>query len=74
MVNQNSERKCCGGVRWYLNIWLEFGELFWREQGSINHNLRTIIINTQDRVQNIIQGNTWTVDDLTQELKKATLP
>jgi protein SCO1/2 len=52
----------------------QFGELFWREQGSINHNLRTIIINTQGRVQNIIQGNTWTVDDLTQELKKATLP
>jgi protein SCO1 len=50
----------------------EFGQRFWREQGAINHNLRTAVIDASGRVQQIFQGNTWTVDDLVSELVKAS--
>jgi protein SCO1/2 len=50
----------------------QFGETFWTEQGSINHNLRTIIISSSGRIQNIITGNNWSADDLVEELTKAS--
>ena len=49
----------------------QFGQKFWREEGAINHNLRTVIIDASGRVQTILQGNSWTADDLVAELKKA---
>jgi protein SCO1/2 len=50
----------------------QFGQKFWREEGAINHNLRTVVIDDAGRVQTILQGNSWTADDLVAELKKAT--
>jgi len=52
----------------------QFGQRFWREEGSINHNLRTAVIDANGRVQQMFQGNTWTVDDLVSELVKAAQP
>jgi protein SCO1/2 len=49
----------------------QFGQRFWREEGAINHNLRTAVIDASGRVQQIFQGNTWTVDDLVSEMVKA---
>ena len=49
----------------------QFGETFWREQGALNHNLRTVVINSNGRVQNIFQGNSWTAEELAKELTKA---
>jgi protein SCO1/2 len=49
----------------------QFGQRFWREEGAINHNLRTVVIDATGRVQQMFQGNTWTVDDLVSELIKA---
>lgn len=48
----------------------QFGQRFWREEGAINHNLRTAVIDATGRVQQMFQGNTWTVDDLVAELLK----
>ena len=51
----------------------QFGMLFWHEsEGSgISHNLRTVVVNTQGRVQKIIPENKWTSDELVPEMIRA---
>jgi protein SCO1/2 len=49
----------------------QFGQFFWRDSGSISHNLRTVVIDAQGRVQKIIPANKWTSDELVTELLKA---
>jgi len=56
----------------------QFGLLFWRpnpaEPAAINHNLRTVVIDAQGRVQKIYTENTWKVDELVEEIVKAARP
>jgi protein SCO1/2 len=50
----------------------QFGETFWKDEtGLINHNLRTIIIDSAGRVKNIYTGNAWKPEELVQDLKEA---
>lgn len=50
----------------------QFGLAFWHDEtGSISHNLRTAIIDSQGKVQAVFQGNNWTSDELVTELTKA---
>jgi protein SCO1/2 len=50
----------------------QVGEVFGRDpSGGINHNLRTVVVDTQGRITSIIIGNTWTVDELVEEIVKA---
>ena len=49
----------------------QFGEMFWREQGALNHNLRTVVVNASGRVERIFTGNSWTSDELVEEIVKA---
>lgn len=49
----------------------QFDERFWREGDSISHNLRTVVIDAQGRVQKLIRSNTWTSDELVEEIIKA---
>ncbi len=49
----------------------QFGETFWREGGSISHNVRTAVIDASGKVQKIIPENKWTSDELVQEIVKA---
>ena len=50
----------------------QFGEYFGQDgSGGITHNLRTVIVDTRGRVQKIIQGKDWTVDELVAEIVKA---
>ena len=53
----------------------QFGLLFWKpdpqQPTGISHNLRTVVIDTQGRVQKIFPENTWKVDDLVKEITKA---
>jgi protein SCO1/2 len=54
----------------------QFGLMFSRSQVSItdwDHNLRTVIIDPQGTIHKIYIGNTWTPDDLVQDLKQAAL-
>jgi protein SCO1/2 len=49
----------------------QFGQTFWHdENGSITHNLRTVIVDASGRVQKIIVGNKWTSDELAEEIQK----
>ncbi|MBI3851425.1 MAG: SCO family protein [Verrucomicrobia bacterium] len=53
----------------------QFGQQFWREKPTepISHNLRTVVIDTQGRVQKIISENKWTSDELVAEIVKAAM-
>jgi len=49
----------------------QVGESFWHEGPSITHNLRTVVVDAQGRVQRIIPENKWTSDELVAEMVKA---
>ncbi|MDB6015734.1 MAG: Electron transport protein SCO1/SenC [Pedosphaera sp.] len=49
----------------------QVGETFWHDGPSITHNLRTVVIDAQGRVQKIIPENKWTSDELVAEMVKA---
>ncbi|MGI8965714.1 MAG: SCO family protein, partial [Limisphaerales bacterium] len=49
----------------------QFGQTFWREGESINHNLRTVVIDAKGRVQKILPSDKWTSDELVEEMLKA---
>lgn len=52
----------------------QFGQVFWRESGSIGHNVRLAIIDANGKVQKIIPENKWTSDELVVEIVKAASP
>lgn len=51
----------------------QVGEVFARDANGtgINHNLRTVVVDAQGRIQKIIRENKWTPDELVAELIKA---
>jgi protein SCO1/2 len=49
----------------------QFGQTFWKDQGAINHNLRTAVIDSAGKVRKIYEGNRWTSKDLAGELTRA---
>ncbi len=49
----------------------QFGQTFWREGGSISHNVRTAVIDTNGKIQKIIPENKWTSDELVAEILSA---
>ncbi len=51
-----------------------FDEKFWHDGTSISHNLRTVVVGADGKLQKIFQGNDWTSDELKAELLKACKP
>jgi len=51
----------------------QFGMTFWHENGNQlpSHNLRTVVVDANGKVQSIVMGNKWTVDDLIKGVVKA---
>lgn len=50
----------------------QVGLQFWREPGgNISHNLRTVVVDAQGRIQKIYPENKWTTEELTDEIIKA---
>jgi protein SCO1 len=49
----------------------QFGLIFQRENGSISHNLRTIVLDASGKVQKVFEGNEWKSDALVDELTTA---
>ncbi len=39
--------------------------------GSINHNLRTVVLDRSGRIRHIFRGNTWTPQELAAEIRSA---
>jgi protein SCO1/2 len=51
----------------------QVGLTFWHDtNGSISHNLRTVVIDAGGRVQKIFEGNAWTVAELAEEMVKGS--
>ena len=48
----------------------QLGQKFWKEEGAINHNLRTAVFDATGRLQQLFQGNSWSADDIIAELTK----
>jgi len=48
-----------------------FGLMFYKKSGTIEHNVRTVVVNPAGRVHHIFPGNEWTADELVAEVKKA---
>ncbi len=49
----------------------QFGQTFWKEGGTINHNLRTIVLNGEGLVHKILPSNEWQVDELVEAIATA---
>jgi protein SCO1/2 len=49
----------------------QFGQSFWREGGSLSHNVRTVVVDAEGKIQKIIPENKWTSDELVEEILKA---
>jgi protein SCO1/2 len=56
----------------------QFGLMFWRpnpeQPTNLSHNLRTVVIDSEGRVQKIIPENKWEPPELADEIKKAAVP
>ncbi len=42
-----------------------------RQNGSISHNLRTVVLDPQGRIQHLFDGNDWTPQELADALREA---
>ncbi len=49
----------------------QFGLVFPREGINFNHNLRTVVIDAQGKVEKVFIGNEWKVDDFVAAMLKA---
>jgi protein SCO1/2 len=49
----------------------QFGMFFARDGANFSHNVRTVVVNAQGRIQRIFVGNQWSVDDFVAEMVKA---
>src|SRR5439155_16741035 len=49
----------------------QFGLMFPREGVGFNHNLRTVVVDAQGKVQKDFTGNEWKAEDLVSEIVKA---
>jgi protein SCO1 len=45
--------------------------MFWRENGSITHNLRTVVLDPRGRIFRQFDGNEWTARDLADAVRAA---
>ena len=44
---------------------------FWRENGSISHNLRTVVLDTAGKIARQFDGNDWTPEQLADAIRAA---
>jgi len=46
----------------------QFVQMFWKDEGALNHNLRTAVIDASGKVQKVFQGNNWTTEEMVAEM------
>lgn len=47
----------------------QFGVLYWDEKGVLEHNMRTIVIDEQGRINLVLKGSDWKAGQLAAQLK-----
>lgn len=53
------------------NLGESFGLMFYKKGGTIEHNVRTVVVDASGRVQRIFPGNEWAPAELAAEMKQA---
>jgi protein SCO1/2 len=51
----------------------QFGLMFYRSENTVmdwDHNLRTVLVDPQGKIQEILIGNTWSTDELVEKMLK----
>jgi protein SCO1/2 len=48
----------------------QFGVLYWDEKGIIEHNMRTIVIDQEGRIDTVLKGSDWKAGQLAAQLKE----
>ncbi|MBM2846731.1 MAG: redoxin protein [Bacteroidetes bacterium] len=43
------------------------------DEGLIQHNLRTVVLDREGKLVEVIKGNEWKVEEVVQEMKKLTI-
>jgi protein SCO1/2 len=61
-----------GDISEIATISEQFGQMFWKDEGALNHNLRTAVIDASGKVQKVFQGNNWTTEEMVSEMVKAS--
>lgn len=51
-----------------------FGLKVWLADGTLNHNLRTVVVDARGKVQTVFIGNNWTAPELAAKLISAAQP
>lgn len=53
----------------------QFGLYFSREAGNVNfnHNLRTVVLNREGRIESVLIGNEWKPEDLQDAMEKSAM-
>jgi protein SCO1/2 len=59
-----------GDISEIATISEQFGQMFWKDEGALNHNLRTAVIDASGKVRKVFQGNTWTTEEMVAEMVK----
>jgi len=49
----------------------QFGLLFWTEDGTVSHNLRTVVVGADGLIRTNLIGNEWAVDTLIEQVERA---
>ncbi|MCU0770517.1 MAG: SCO family protein [Verrucomicrobia bacterium] len=49
----------------------QFGLQFWNADGTVNHNLRTVVVDAGGLIRTNLAGNEWAVDALVHEVVRA---
>jgi len=49
----------------------QFGMFFWTDEGTISHNLRTVVVDSKGVIRTNISGNEWTVGTLVSNVVQA---
>jgi len=62
-----------GSLRAITTLALRCGMNFWDENGLIQHNLRSIVIDPGGKVRKVFPENQWTPEELVREMKAAAI-
>ncbi len=51
----------------------QFGVMFWEQDGTISHNLRTVVVDAEGVIRTNLVGNAWTVEELVVQVVQAAV-
>lgn len=65
-------RFATGDIKTITQLALLCGVNFWEEKGLVNHELRTLVLTPEGRVQRVFTGSGWSAQELVSELSQTS--